>query len=256
MERDSFIFYRSFFEAIDEVDEATQLIVYRSIAVYALNREEPKLEGIAKVLWRLIKPQLDANWTRFENGCKGAEHGVKGGNPNFKKGQPNPYYNKDSPKDNPNITPKITPNENDNVFNDNVNDNENVNKKNAKKEKNILPDYVSTDLADVMRDWLEYKREKGESYKPRGLKACYNKLVSLSGGNAEKARAIIEQSMSNNYAGLFSLKNQDNGYEHTYRRTPQDNIIAAQQAHIRAIADSISKTTERNGEVSKFLPFG
>lgn len=253
MERDSFIFYRSFFEAIDEVDEATQLIVYRSIAVYALNREEPKLEGIAKVLWRLIKPQLDANWTRFENGCKGAEHGVKGGNPNFKKGQPNPYYNKE---DNPNITPTITPNVNDNVFNVNENVNVNVNKKNAKKEKNVLPDYVSNDLADVLGDWLDYKRERGESYKPRGLKACYSKLVTLSGGDPDRARAIIEQSMSNNYAGLFELKNKDNNYEYnTFRRTPQDNIIAAQQAHIRAITESINQATDRNGKVYESLPF-
>ena len=56
--------------------------------------------------WKLIKPQLDANWRRYENGCKGRDYGQLGGNPMFQKGKKNPYYNKvDNPKDNPTITP-------------------------------------------------------------------------------------------------------------------------------------------------------
>ena len=80
-QRDSFIFYRSFFEAIEEVEAESQLPIYRAIAMYALDKKEPKLTGLAKVLLRLITPQIDANWQRFENGCKGGEYGYKGGAP-------------------------------------------------------------------------------------------------------------------------------------------------------------------------------
>ena len=153
MERDSFIFYRSFFEAIDEVDEKQQLIVYRAIAVYALNREEPQLRGIAKVLWRLIKPQLDANWKRFESGCKGAEHGIKGGAPignqNARKTPPKQPLNNPTPLNK--TTPNVNENENDN---DNVNDNgiiqENLINKNQ-DDTNTIKYYRPTSAENIRK---------------------------------------------------------------------------------------------------------
>ena len=101
--------------------------MYEAVINYGLDLIEPHFEGIEKVLWTLIRPQLEANNKRFENGCKG-------GNPNFKKGQPNPYYlkgkknnikdnqkiTKKQPKDNQKITERL-PNVNENV-NENVND--------------------------------------------------------------------------------------------------------------------------------------
>ncbi|HUW89800.1 MAG TPA: DUF6291 domain-containing protein [Candidatus Nanopelagicaceae bacterium] len=68
--RDSFIFYRSFFEAINDLPESNQLEVYRAISQYSLNFIEPNLSGISKTILTLIKPQLEANRKRFENGCK------------------------------------------------------------------------------------------------------------------------------------------------------------------------------------------
>ena len=122
--RDSFIFYRSFQEAIDGCSKEDQLVIYKAIANYALDRIEPELSGVAKVVWVLIKPQLDANWKRFYNGCKGAEFGVKGGAP---KGNKNAYKGKTTPKQpqvNPLAVEKTTPNNN---VNDNVNNNDNCN---------------------------------------------------------------------------------------------------------------------------------
>lgn len=125
-QKESFVFYRSFFEALDNADEQTQLIMYRAIAMYGLNRTEPELTGLALVMWKLIKPQMEANWRRFENGCKGASYGNRGGAPmgnrNAMKSTPNQRQpvTKTTPKQ-PQINPKTTPNVNDNV-NDNEND--------------------------------------------------------------------------------------------------------------------------------------
>lgn len=71
MERDSFVFYRSFFEAIEHLETMEQLEVYRAISDYSLNGNEPQLEGAALAIWILIKPQLDANWRKYENGKNG-----------------------------------------------------------------------------------------------------------------------------------------------------------------------------------------
>lgn len=124
--RDSFIFYKSFQDAINECSQEEQLTLYRAIANYALYREDPELFGMAKACWVLIKPQLDANWKRYENGCKGGDYGSKGGAP---KGNKNAYKGKTTPKQPQNnalAVEKTTPNDNDNVnVNDNVNDNKN-----------------------------------------------------------------------------------------------------------------------------------
>ena len=46
VERDSFIFYRSFYESIKEIPEEEQLKVYKAITEYALNQNEVELTGI------------------------------------------------------------------------------------------------------------------------------------------------------------------------------------------------------------------
>ena len=57
-------------------------------------------------------------------------------------------------------------------------------------------------------EWFAYKKERKESYKSeRSKKAFITSLRNLSGNNANLARKIIEQSMANNWAGIFELKN-------------------------------------------------
>ena len=71
----------------------------------------------------------------------------------------------------------------------------------------------------VIIKWLEYKKEKRQTYKPRGLEAFKKRLTGLSGGDPVIANAIVEQSMANNYAGVFPLKNNNNA------NGQQSNII-------------------------------
>jgi hypothetical protein len=67
--RDSTIFYRSFYEAICNLEPHIQAQVYNAIFEYSLNFNEIKLEGIAKTIFTLIKPQIDANIDRYKRGC-------------------------------------------------------------------------------------------------------------------------------------------------------------------------------------------
>lgn len=61
----------------------------------------------------------------------------------------------------------------------------------------------------ILEKWLAYKRQRGESYKPIGLKGCYKKMVELSNGDPEFAdKYMVEFSIANNYAGLFVDKTQ------------------------------------------------
>lgn len=120
MIRESFVFYRSFYEAFDGIPDDVFCDVMRALCQYALDGVEPELTGVSRMAWKLIKPQIDANNRRYENGKKGAEHGKKGGRP-----KKNPIgVLEDNPIGVNKITPNDNVNENENE-NDNVNDNDN-----------------------------------------------------------------------------------------------------------------------------------
>ena len=119
--RDSFIFYRSFAEAIKKLkNDDERLAIYEAIIDYALDGIEPNIDDIPAMAFTLIKPQIDANNKRYANGQKG---GRPKANENQTETKEKPNNNqsetKTKPKDNQ-IETKPQPNEN-------VNDNDNVN---------------------------------------------------------------------------------------------------------------------------------
>ena len=71
MERKSFVFYKSFYEAMKDVDTETQLVLFDAICRKGLYDEKVNLSGTAKTLFTLIEPQLSANTKKFLNGQKG-----------------------------------------------------------------------------------------------------------------------------------------------------------------------------------------
>lgn len=74
-------------------------------------------------------------------------------------------------------------------------------------EQNFVVDPA---FAEAFELWLQYKHEKRQTYKSeKALKICYNKLVKLSHGDPQIAMEIVEQSIGNNWAGLFELKEND-----------------------------------------------
>ena len=126
--RDSFIFYRSFLEAADSLDNGDKAALLDAIIRYALNDEKPQLKGVVSGMFGLIKPQIDANTRRYKNGLKG---GAPEGNANAKKADKQPKNNlkttKKQPKNNQTTTEKQA-NDNDNENEkENVNENDNEN---------------------------------------------------------------------------------------------------------------------------------
>ena len=107
------------------------------------------------------------------------------------------------------------------------------------KPKKALLDIsiVAPNMLEPVETWLAYKKEKGQSYKPTGFKTFYKKLCELSGNNPQIAMEIIEQSMQNNYAGIFPLRNNNNN--NNYGR--------------ETITDKIRRTVEEANEFSEQL---
>jgi hypothetical protein len=70
------------------------------------------------------------------------------------------------------------------------------------KDMDIAPEFLSTFLT-----FLKYKRKRGESYKDKdSTYLAYKKLRKFSSNDPIKAIEVVEQTMANNYAGLFELK--------------------------------------------------
>ena len=91
MKRESFVFYKSFYESIKELDPSDQVQIYNAIFNYQFEGEESELKGICKSIFTLIIPQLEANNKRYLNGLKG---GAPKGNRNATNKQPfqNTFY--------------------------------------------------------------------------------------------------------------------------------------------------------------------
>lgn len=174
MKRNSFCFYRSFYDAIKALPKKYQAQALDAVLAYGLDGTEPtEADGVTQAIFALIRPQIDANNKRYTNGRKGAEHGVKGGRPKQEQ-EPKPQ-----PKPKTDAISKVI---------------------------DEIPD---SKARDVVVRWLDYKRSIGNTYRTaQGVRAMIKQLNDLSGGSVEVAGAIVEQSIANNWKGLFELKQQ------------------------------------------------
>ena len=71
MERDGFVFYRSFAEAIEGLSDELRLKCFDALIAYGIHGTESDLEGIPNIIFTMAKPQIDANNKRFMDGKKG-----------------------------------------------------------------------------------------------------------------------------------------------------------------------------------------
>ncbi len=153
--QDSIVFYGSFYEAIKEIEDTeTRLKALEAICEYGFYGVEPNIKGVASAIFKLARPQLDANARRRANGSKGGRPSQTTPEPNQKqevtepeptdnqkatKAEPKETYAKteQKPKRNQSIT-KPEPKKNRGVtepepnVNVNVNANVNVNNRDAK----------------------------------------------------------------------------------------------------------------------------
>ena len=95
-------------------------------------------------------------------------------------------------------------------------------------DTNAILQTIEPPWRELMHTWLEYKRLRKESYRSEiGIRKCLTMLRNLSGNNPETAVAVIDQSIANNWAGLFELKRQ--------AYTPRGQPLPATGQHIGQI---------------------
>lgn len=121
--------------------------------------------------------------------------------------------------------------------------------------------FIEDEYIDVFRTWLMYKRDTfKETYKTQqSLQAAYNRLKKLSGNNPAMAREIVEQSMANNWKGLFDLKTINNNVYGNNRTTSEQreaDVIQQGQRIIERLLREDDERTEQlrqQGELPNFV---
>lgn len=169
MARDSFIFYRSFYEAISELPKENQADTYDAIMQYALNQKEIELTGISKAIFSLVKPQLDANYKKYENGKQ-------------KKSKKEAKVKQNESKAETNVND----NENENV---NVNDNDN--------------DNVGDSCVDGLQEVIDFYSNNIGFLNPYGLKILESYVEDMS---SELVIYAMQISVENNKKTISYIK--------------------------------------------------
>lgn len=187
MERAQFTFYRSYRDALRALPPKEFKAAVLAICDYALDEVDPDLTGIPNSVFILIRPTLDSGRIKAANRMKKSGTNAE------------QTHNKKQTKQ------KQTRKEKEGEKEGEV-------EREREKENDSSPPIVPPDglaalspaLQSAVEDWLQYKTEKREPYKPQGLKS----LVTEVKNNADRYgdAAVIElirQCMSNNWRGII-----------------------------------------------------
>lgn len=179
----SFLFYTNWLQTFENLtdEEAGKLIKHLLRYVNDLNPDPPN--RLTQLVFEPLKQILKVDLKKYENIIeRNKANGSKGGRPSKPKKPTGLSGNPKKPKK------ADTDTDTDTVLS---------------KDNNI------SDFDKVVLDWFDYKKERRESYKSEKSKTTFiNKLRKLSGDNAETARLIVDESIANNWAGIFELKNK------------------------------------------------
>ena len=206
--RDSMVFYRSFYEAIKELPLDVQAKVYSAIFEYSLNFNEVVLEGLPKTIFTLIKPQLDANNKRFENGKKG---GIKKVDNNQTETKTEPKQNQTETKTEPNVNVNVNDNGNVNdnvIINQEIGDEIIIPKKTWKNDFEIYKENVRNGYREIMEDEAWFKKQR-EFYPNVDIlksieKSCVNFWITEGGWKNKKKAKTETINWKNTFANAIS----------------------------------------------------
>lgn len=137
------LIYRSFYEAIKDLPKEDQAEVWNAIFELGLNNNLIELKGIPSTIFKLIRPQIEANIKRFQNGKI-------------------PKKNQDKSESEANqkqIESKSETNNNINI-NNNINHNKNIDQR-KKEFYSLLTPFVNQYSKEMLREFFDYWTEHG-----------------------------------------------------------------------------------------------
>lgn len=180
----SFVLYTDLIHTVSKLPNEKAGELFKIILEY-VNDKDPKIEDLLlQISFEPIKQQLKRdliNWSQIREykAIAGKKGGFKSGEVRKQKKANEAGALKSKQKQaNEAVTVNVT-------VTDNVTD-------------------IKKEYKEIIDKWLNYKKNRGEKYKDmNSIFLMYKKLFDYSKGNEVLALTIIEDAMSNNYAGFF-----------------------------------------------------
>lgn len=195
---DSFVFYRSFYNAVKLLPKDEQLGFFFSVCDFAFDEKEPELSGdMQEAMFALMRPNISASVGRYissvENGKKG---GAPKGNQNAKK-QPknnlkttqenNLKQPKKTTQNNPDKTTQnnLNKNINKNIFISDTSEGFKTHSDAPEVERERLLKKLEQDKADRLKKEAEEYRaaEEREAARRKAIEDAKNSMREASGGD-------------------------------------------------------------------------
>lgn len=193
MNRTQFTFYESFFRAVSCIKKsADRAQAYDLICRYALYGDEPDTSGLpdsVAVAFEMVKPNLASSRRKATSGKKGGEGKQTGSKPEANRKRTGSKENAEAIG-----TPKQ--------------EKEKEQEQDKDKEQMLSPlpplQGMGKHLQDSFSQWLSYKRERREPYKPTGLQALESQVRNNANVYGEDAVAnLIQECMANGWRGII-----------------------------------------------------
>ena len=245
--RDAFSFFWSFKDAIMGLeDEKEKLAIYEALTDYAFLGIEPTdLTPICKIIWKLVKPNIDSSIKRYDacvnNGKKGAEYGSLGGRPKNKK----------TPKETPKETPEETPKK---PLNKNKNKDKN-NKKEILSNESIKKNAASAATLKRKEDFYHSLFPYADKYGKEMLRSFFDYWSEM---NASQTKMRFEKQPTWELSKrLATWANNEKKYEKNRRaatgKTKQERYAEFAEAIAAKLAAGDTGSLQDGGESA--LPF-
>lgn len=193
MARDYICLYHSYLDAIQALGDAERGRLLTAMLEYSITGAAPQLGGNERYIFPLIKAQIDRDRDRYNSKCaQNAESARKRTVANASERYQTQANGSEGSQDKGKGKGKG---------------------KGEGKDKDDSPDGenapelekcgFSPALRAAVEDWLAYKRERREAYKPTGLKALLTQISSAASAHGDAAViGVIRQSMGSGYKGI------------------------------------------------------
>lgn len=180
-------------DAIQALGDAERGRLLTAMLEYSITGAAPQLGGNERYIFPLIKAQIDRDRDRYNSKCaQNAESARKRTQANASERYQTQANGSEGSQDKGKGKGKG---------------------KGEGKDKDDSPDGenapelencgFSPALRAAVEDWLAYKRERREAYKPTGLKALLTQISSAASAHGDAAViGVIRQSMSSGYKGI------------------------------------------------------
>ena len=182
--------YHSYLKSIEPLNDAERGRLFTALLEYSSTGAEPELRGNERYIFPTMREQIDRDREKYEAKCATNSKNI-------------------GIRWNTNVNDRIRTNTNVSKDKDKEKDKDKDrplrgNSAQSAQEPPRVSDFgFAPDLADAVNDWLAYKQERREAYKPVGLKSLLTQIKNAASANGDAAvAAVIRQSMSSGYKGI------------------------------------------------------